>query len=53
MDIDGTFQQASYVGGAGTLLAAGLEAIKGWRAAPARVNGTPVIFDTLLVVQFK
>ena len=53
VDVDGAFQQVSYIGGPEALLSAGLEAIKGWRAEPARVNGTPVIFDTLLVVQFK
>jgi hypothetical protein len=53
VDVDGLFQQASYVGGPETLLEAARAAITAWRAEPARVNGTPVIFDTLLIVQFK
>ena len=53
IDPQGRFQQAMYIGGPESLVAPALEAIKGWRAEPARVNGTPVIFDTLLVVQFK
>ena len=53
IDPQGRFQQAMYIGGPDALIAPALEAIKGWRAEPARVNGTAVIFDTLLVVQFK
>jgi hypothetical protein len=53
IDPQGRFQQAMYIGGPEVLIAPALEAIKSWRAEPARVNGTAVIFDTLLVVQFK
>jgi hypothetical protein len=53
IDPQGRFQQALYIGGPEALLAPALEAIKNWRAEPARVNGTAVLFDTLLVVQFK
>jgi hypothetical protein len=53
IDTDGAFTQAIYVGGPAHLKAAAAEALKGWRAEPARVNGAPIPSSTLLEVRFK
>ena len=53
IDLDGVLQQATYVGGPAHLEQAAIEAVKKWRAEPARVNGTPVAAATLVEVEFK
>jgi hypothetical protein len=53
IDLDGSFKQVTYIGGPESLLAAAMEAVKTWKAEPARVNGAPVVGDTLLLVQFQ
>jgi hypothetical protein len=32
---------------------AAIEAVKSWRVEPARVNGAPIVWTTLLEVRFK
>ena len=53
IDVEGRFQQASFIGGPQGFEAPALAAIRDWRAEPMRINGTPVTSETLLVVRFK
>ena len=53
IDLDGRLQAATYVGGPTHLQTAALEAVKTWRAEPARINGSPVPAATLLEVRFR
>jgi hypothetical protein len=53
IDLDGSFKQVTYIGGPESLLAAATDAVKAWKAEPTRVNGAPVVGDTLLLVQFQ
>lgn len=53
VDFDGALQQAAYIGGPESHLEQALAAIRQWKAEPARVNGSPVIADTVVVVRFR
>jgi hypothetical protein len=53
VDVDGAFQQPRYIGGPEALREAAMAAIHAWRATPARMNGVPVVTDTLLLVRFR
>lgn len=53
IDVDGKFQVPNYIGGPEELFDPSKTVILGWRADPARVNNTPIIADTLLLVRFK
>jgi hypothetical protein len=53
IDLDGRFQRGTYAGGPAHLADAAIEAIRTWRAEPARVNGAPVPWATLLEVRFE
>jgi hypothetical protein len=53
VDLDGAFRRVSYAGGPSQLTGAAIEAVNAWKAEPASVNGTPVVWSTLLEVRFK
>lgn len=53
IDLDGALQRPSYAGGPAHLQQAAIEAVKTWRAEPARVNGAPVATAMLVEVEFK
>jgi hypothetical protein len=53
VDHDGLLQQASYLGGPESLLDLGLATLKNWRAEPARINMSPVISDSIVVLHFR
>jgi len=53
IDLDGAMQRPSYVGGPAHLQQAAMDAVKTWRAEPARVNGAPVATAMLVEVAFK
>jgi TonB family protein len=52
IDLDGTFQRASYIGGPPELVEAAMQAIKGWTVEPAKVNGAPISTPVTLMVTF-
>lgn len=52
IDLDGRLQRPLHIGGPPQLLAAALEAIKGWTAEPARVNGAPISTAATVRVTF-
>jgi len=53
IDLEGRLRHARYAGGPPFLRQAAIEAVKAWRAEPARVNGSPVATATLVLVPFK
>jgi hypothetical protein len=53
VDVDGAFRRASYGGGPSQLADAAIAAVTAWKVEPASVNGTPVVWSTLLEVRFK
>lgn len=53
IDIDGTFRVPRYLGGPEALMDRALDTLRSWRAEPARVNGTPVVFNTLVAMRFE
>ena len=53
VDLEGRLQQASYIGGPQPYVEAAIAAIREWRAEPARLNGAPIVSDTLVVLRFK
>jgi hypothetical protein len=52
LDMDGMAQQIVYVGGPVALTAAAIDAVRGWTAEPARLNGSPVITPVTFQVKF-
>jgi len=52
IDTDGRAQQIVYVGGPAALKEAALDAVRGWEAEPARINGAPVVTPVMLQVKF-
>jgi hypothetical protein len=52
IDLNGTPQQAEYIGGPSMLTKAAIEAIKQWRFEPPRVNGAPAATAVMLQVKF-
>ena len=52
IDLDGTFQRPSYIGGPTELVEAAMQAIKGWTVEPAKVNGAPISAPVTLMVTF-
>jgi hypothetical protein len=52
IDLDGAFQRPSYAGGPQELVAAAIEAVKGWRAEPMTLNGAPMSTPIVLRVEF-
>jgi hypothetical protein len=52
IDLDGRAQEIVYIGGPPALADAAIEAVRGWEAEPARLNGTPVATPVVLQVKF-
>lgn len=52
LDLDGTLQGASYVGGPAELTAAAIEAVGRWKSEPPRINGAPMPLGVMLQVRF-
>jgi hypothetical protein len=52
IDLDGTAQRIVYMGGPAALIDAAIDAVRGWTAEPARLNGAAVITPVTLQVQF-
>jgi hypothetical protein len=52
IDADGAAQQIVYVGGPESLTAAAIEAVRGWTAEAARLNGAPIVVPVMLQVRF-
>jgi hypothetical protein len=53
IDLEGRLQRPQYAGGPSHLQAAAIEAVKAWRAEPARINGAPVPTAMLVLIPFK
>ena len=53
VDLDGTLQRATYIGGPTTLSQAAIDAAGRWRSEPPRVNGAPVATGVVVQVRFK
>ena len=53
VDLDGLLQLGSYLGGPETLLETGLATVRDWRAEPARINMSPVISDSIVLLRFQ
>ena len=53
VDLDGTLQRATYIGGPASLGPAAIDAAGRWRSEPARVNGAPVATGVVVQVRFK
>lgn len=52
LDVDGMAQQIVYLGGPPALTAAAIDAVRGWTAEPARLNGAPIITPVTFQVKF-
>jgi hypothetical protein len=53
IDLDGSFRDPSYVGGAEHLVDAASQSVQtSWRAEPARLNGAPISTPVTLLVKF-
>ena len=53
VDLDGTLQRATYIGGPASLSRVAIDAAGRWRSEPARVNGAPVATGVVVQVRFK
>jgi hypothetical protein len=53
VDHEGLLQLPEYLGGPDALRDVGLATMKEWRAEPARINGAPVISDSIILLRFK
>jgi hypothetical protein len=53
IDLDGAAQRIVYVGGPAALTDAAIQAVRGWTAEPARLNGSPVVTPVTLQVKFQ
>jgi hypothetical protein len=52
IDFDGTAQRIVHIGGPAGLVDAAIDAVRGWTAEPARLNGSPVVTPVTLQVKF-
>jgi hypothetical protein len=52
IDLEGATRRIVYMGGPPALTAAAIEAVRGWTAEPARLNGAPVIAPVTFQVKF-
>lgn len=52
IDLDGTARRIVYIGGPAPLVDAAIDAVRGWTAEPARLNGSPVVTPVTLQVKF-
>ena len=53
IDFDGTAQRVYFIGGPAALSGAAIEAVRGWTAEPARLNGSPIVTPVTLQVKFE
>jgi hypothetical protein len=53
IDVDGSVQEPSYVGGPMPLVPAAIEAVRGWTTEPAKLNGAPIVTPVMMHVRFK
>lgn len=53
VDHDGRFREAVALGGPAALAQAAVDALAGWRAEPARVNGAPLASPVVLQLTFR
>jgi hypothetical protein len=53
VDLDGTLQRATYMGGPGPLAQAAIDAVGRWRSEPPRVNGAPIARGVVVQVKFR
>jgi hypothetical protein len=53
VDLDGTLQRATYLGGPASLSQAAIDAAGRWRSEPPRVNGAPIATGVVVQVKFK
>jgi hypothetical protein len=52
IDLDGSAEQIVYIGGPAALTGAAIDAVRGWTAEPARLNGAPIVTPVALQVKF-
>jgi hypothetical protein len=52
IDLDGAARRVVYIGGSAPLVDAAIDAVRGWTAEPARLNGSPVVTPVTLQVKF-
>jgi hypothetical protein len=52
IDLDGAARRVVYIGGPPALADAAIDAVRGWTAEPARLNGSAVVTPVLLQVKF-
>ena len=52
IDLDGAARRIVYIGGPAPLVDAAIDAVRGWTAEPARLNGSPVVTPVTLQVKF-
>lgn len=52
IDLDGAAQRVVYMGGPEALVPAAIDAVRGWTAEPARLNGAPIVTPVTLQVRF-
>lgn len=52
IDLDGSAEQIVYIGGPPALTGAAIDAVRGWTAEPARLNGAPMVTAVTLQVKF-
>lgn len=52
LDLDGAAQRIVYIGGRTALVDTAIDAVRGWTAEPARLNGSPVVTPVTLQVKF-
>jgi hypothetical protein len=53
IDLDGAARRIVYIGGPAALVDSALEAVGGWTAEPARLNGAPIVTPVTLQVRFQ
>ena len=53
IDVDGSVQQVTVIGGPPALAAAAIDAVKSWTTEPAKLNGSPIVTPAMLQVRFK
>jgi hypothetical protein len=52
IDLEGRAQRVFFIGGPAALADAAIEAVRGWTAEPARLNGSPIVTPVTLQVKF-
>jgi hypothetical protein len=52
VDMDGKVQHPIYIGGPEDLATIAIEAVRDWKAEPARMNGAPIVMPAMIPVRF-